>query len=267
MQQYYDTLGIAPGASDEEIKKAYRQLAKKYHPDVNKSLKASTRFVQIHEAYNALTGKNTIQSTSTEDVWEDEEYELRRKVWEYARQQKIEREKEIQEAASRVFYYFNIILASAFIFNLILVFDFFLPYEKVEDKFVSVSWTGSNSRLDDIDAYRKSEGAITLRTAIHDYEINVAPNSRLQIADDDTEITHTSIFNKVMNATATNFSNEKISLTPSFSVYHGFIYLIPVFFLVSFIYFFSKNENPNKITFSIILLFLIALQVYIFIAV
>ena len=35
-KDYYEVLGIKKGATDEEIKKAYRQMAKKYHPDLNK---------------------------------------------------------------------------------------------------------------------------------------------------------------------------------------------------------------------------------------
>lgn len=268
MQQYYEILGIPSGASQEEIKKAYRRLAKKYHPDVNRSLEATAKFVQIHEAYNAITGKKPVGSYP-QNSWSDydEEYELRRKVWEYIKQQRIEREKELLETTGKIFYYFNIVLLSAVLFNLALVFDYLLPYQTISDKFISVSWMGSHTSLNDIEAYRKSDGNITLRTDIHQFEINVSPRIHLQLGDDDTEITHTSLFKKVIEATAINYRNEKISFQPVFSIYHGFIYLIPVMILVSFIYYFAKNENPNKITFLIILLFIIICQVYIFISV
>jgi molecular chaperone DnaJ len=55
-KDYYKTLGVAEGASADEIKKSYRKLARKYHPDANKGdPKAEERFKEISEAYNTLS--------------------------------------------------------------------------------------------------------------------------------------------------------------------------------------------------------------------
>ena len=55
-KDYYKTLGVAKGASADEIKKAYRKLARKYHPDANKGdPKAEAKFKEISEAYNVLS--------------------------------------------------------------------------------------------------------------------------------------------------------------------------------------------------------------------
>jgi molecular chaperone DnaJ len=55
-KDYYKTLGVAKGASADEIKKSYRKLARKYHPDANKGdPKAEERFKEISEAYNVLS--------------------------------------------------------------------------------------------------------------------------------------------------------------------------------------------------------------------
>jgi molecular chaperone DnaJ len=55
-KDYYKTLGVAKGASADEIKKSYRKLARKYHPDANKGdSKAEARFKEISEAYNTLS--------------------------------------------------------------------------------------------------------------------------------------------------------------------------------------------------------------------
>lgn len=51
----YDTLGISKGASSEEIKKAYRRLARKYHPDINKDAGAEDKFKEINAAYEILS--------------------------------------------------------------------------------------------------------------------------------------------------------------------------------------------------------------------
>ena len=54
---YYEILGLKKGATQEEIKAAYRKLSKKYHPDVNDAANASVVFRLINEAYNALIMK------------------------------------------------------------------------------------------------------------------------------------------------------------------------------------------------------------------
>lgn len=51
----YSVLGVAKSASDDELKKAYRKLARQYHPDVNKAPDAAAKFTQVQEAYDVLS--------------------------------------------------------------------------------------------------------------------------------------------------------------------------------------------------------------------
>lgn len=53
-RDYYEVLGISKNATDDEIKKAYRQLAKKYHPDTSTEENAQEKFKEVQEAYEVL---------------------------------------------------------------------------------------------------------------------------------------------------------------------------------------------------------------------
>jgi len=53
-KDYYDVMGVARDATQDEVKRAYRKLARKYHPDVNKETEAEERFKELGEAYEVL---------------------------------------------------------------------------------------------------------------------------------------------------------------------------------------------------------------------
>jgi hypothetical protein len=98
--KYYRLLGLPPNAGLTEIKKAYRNLSKKYHPDLNKSADAQEQFIQISEAYEILSSylssnASTQKNKDTEEDFSDEIYqEILRAAREKAqRQAKIKYEK------------------------------------------------------------------------------------------------------------------------------------------------------------------------------
>src|SRR4029450_298022 len=63
-KDYYATLGVTKNASQEEIQRAYRKLARKYHPDVNKTPDAEEKFKDIGEAYEVLKDPDKRASTT-----------------------------------------------------------------------------------------------------------------------------------------------------------------------------------------------------------
>ena len=54
-RDYYEVLGLGKDASQDEIKKAYRKMARQYHPDVNKAADAEDKFKEVKEAYDVLS--------------------------------------------------------------------------------------------------------------------------------------------------------------------------------------------------------------------
>ena len=56
-KDYYKILGLARGANEDDIKKAYRKMALKYHPEKNKTPGAEEKFKEVAEAYEVLSDK------------------------------------------------------------------------------------------------------------------------------------------------------------------------------------------------------------------
>ncbi|QZX49211.1 DnaJ domain-containing protein [Mycoplasma sp. E35C] len=77
-QNYYEILGVSTRASSDEIKKAFRKLAKKYHPDVNSDPKSIERFQKINEAYEVLRDENLRRDYDEYelDLYDDDEDDL-----------------------------------------------------------------------------------------------------------------------------------------------------------------------------------------------
>lgn len=142
-QKYFRILGITPTADKSVIKKAYRKLAFKYHPDVNDSPEAQSKFIELTDAYDVLMGIKKMSKSSTSS----NRNSTQRPDPKTAKQERDERikaakarykkakEKELEEEAN---YYLKLISGwkwrflkifsvVSFILVLFLVLDYVLP--------------------------------------------------------------------------------------------------------------------------------------------
>ena len=101
-KNYYKTLGVSSNASKSQIKRAYRKLAMKYHPDKNNSPEAQIIFIEINEAYSFLTDENNqklkkpiVKNTSRRKSKTSQEELNKRMEWarRYVEYKKIKEEK------------------------------------------------------------------------------------------------------------------------------------------------------------------------------
>ena len=98
----YKLFGLSPGASEEEIRKRYRELVKKFHPDVNKDANAEKKFIEIQTAYEELMREPEAQlgiDHPTESTFQEEYTSYR----EHARQQFQARKKKEAEELEKLY--------------------------------------------------------------------------------------------------------------------------------------------------------------------
>ena len=154
-ESYYKLFGISQDANEDEIKSAYKRLAKIHHPDKNKSPESVKKFQEIQEAYTYLLqharkikNKNSEENNYPEqdDEYNDEDkwYEYRKNAWnkyqERLKKQKEELDRWYQRLRSgwnRKVFIFIVVLST--LINLLLLVDYFLPYNLELDKVVRYS--------------------------------------------------------------------------------------------------------------------------------
>ena len=142
VKDYYAILGVLPSATEAEIKKAFRKLAVRYHPDKNSSFEAKPRFHEINEAYDVLgdTEKralydarraNPFAEILTEPVRQHRDPAYRRKRPPYQAQKK---EPPATYVLMRDYLKYVMWISRIGLFTSVLFFlDYVLPYRLVEE--------------------------------------------------------------------------------------------------------------------------------------
>lgn len=100
--RYYSILGLQQNANERDVKRAYRTLAKQYHPDINPSKEAHTKFLKITEAYEIITGQRPLPKSRTRTA--STQAASNTKTPEQEQRERFERIKKQKEKQERIEY-------------------------------------------------------------------------------------------------------------------------------------------------------------------
>ena len=259
VKNYYKTLGLSSSASKAEVKVAYRKLAKKYHPDKNKSKQASQLFIEVNEAYAYLTNErssyriNYPEKTTNSNKSKYSEDELRKRMdWarKYAQYKKVKEERMMELEYYKIHNsirkkIINIINWVSISFAFLILVDFkILPTSSIHvdliTKYVDVGSDKLVFKFKDVDNNNFNFGV-----SLEDVRfLNIA-----KIKDYSTE---KSILFRQNTHMLLNIDNEIISIENNFCVYKVFYFYFTIL-LLPLITIFSKGPNTVHILSSYVI--------------
>lgn len=257
--QYLEVLGLTPGATKPQIKKAYRQLSKRYHPDVNKDENAREKFIEINEAYKFLTAVGPRPSTIRSSA-QAYDYDTHNKAYEeWRRRARVFAQKKAEDAARRqielikmLLQGMNVLAILVVSFNVLLTIDYFLPKQFIEaTKFIEK------------DIYERRVHKYT-DVIFDEHTFRLAPAGIMPVKYIDGIIIHeTKLFGIPIRLDV--LSNEAIQIYwPQYNIYRVFGYLIPILFIAIFFYKYVFESLENQLTIAIFFVFFAFFQFYIF---
>ena len=264
IDSYLQALGLSRGASQEEVKSAFRKLAKQYHPDRNKAKEAKQKFIEVHEAYKFLMEVGTIPIDTTTSAYEsqtqsDPYMEWKERARAYAFQKAKEAEEEQRKILFKIYSYFNYLAVAILGINLLFTIDYVLPKNTDFQSLKGVY------RVIETDKYGRS---------VYRYNEFEFEQVRLRAKIDESahvmglekaEIVSTRILGTLLYARF-QLPEEIIDLKPAYSIYRVFIYLIPGIFVFLIGYYWTDKRSHNKLTFAIVVTFGLTMQMYIFLS-
>lgn len=261
MNNYLEILELKPGASKEEVKKAYRRLSKVYHPDISKDENAKEKFIEINEAYEFLTkvGPSPNQESVNYDYNpETTEYERRRREARHKARKKAKEEAKLQEELTRkIITTFNYFAYAIVFFNLLLSVDVVLPRADHDQEIVDIGRVYQSNR----GRYQSSGNQ---RIIFTNFEMVFKSGSIVNIKGYEKAIVSaTPIFQKPMEVTI-SINGLESTYPQSFNIYRVFGIVIPFTLLMALLYFVNAKTLSSKLSYAVTLAFLILFQLYIF---
>jgi len=149
-KQYYDLLGLPESASEAEVKRQFRKLAKKYHPDLNPNPEDQQYFLQLLDAYERILKREFSEKRKTVPAQNPSSQDIHRQRWEQVNRRWREEEEEMNEYYQslvsgwrlKVKYVFSILSLWAMVS---LIADEYLPLRIFRDKVITYNTTAYQS--------------------------------------------------------------------------------------------------------------------------
>lgn len=233
-KKYFNVLGITPTTDKSVIKKAYRKLAFQYHPDKNSSPQAQSKFIEITDAYEIVTGVKKVPNRNTESTepTKEERVKAAKERYQKAKQKELEEEaafyfKMIEGNKWKFIKLFGIACAilSAFLF-----LDYFLP-STVSTKLISELYIDNTY----------NHLYISLESSNYYFNYKEA----IQVAQYPlVEVTKTPIFNDLKYIGFIGRDGEYTMVEPIFSI----LFIFPIIPIILLIPLFTRwYKRPNAL--------------------
>lgn len=254
MKDYYQILETDKRATPEEIKRAYRKLAKKYHPDRSGYEHADKLFAQINEAYEVIG-----------DPERKKEYDLKKEQpptprfsqgYQRSHRSPPRYKQQVKLNLTPYLRYFKMVSKVALAFCILLIFDYALPSPSYNDMVMGKTGQISLSRsgrqyLTGYYIKLQQQG-----TFLIDKELGVRVTRGLPVS-----VNKTILFNK-LKTVSFNFGAEHFEYSIGASIYSNFSFALIVLTLTSLVGAFRKNKPEVALNLAIINGFLTILVIY-----
>lgn len=233
-QKYFNVLGIAPTNDKSIIKKAYRKLAFKYHPDKNPSPQAQSKFIEVTDAYEIVTGvqkaPNNKLKTESEGPTDEERIKAAKKRYQKAKQKELEEEAAfyLQMIRGKKWKFIKFFGIASAVCSLLLFVDYYAP-AKSKTTLVSEMYVDSN--------YGRLFFEIASSNYYFDYEAAIEVTQYPLI-----EATTTPIFNDLKYIRFIGRNGKHTAIEPVFTILSVYP-LIPILLLIPFFTLWYKRPN------------------------
>lgn len=249
-EKYYTTLELTSSATAEQVKKAYRRLAMKYHPDRTSEPGAVDRFLEVTEAYEIITGqrplpkrsfstKTTAQTPASSEEEKQREYDERIKKARMRFQQRKQDEKLKEEAfftsilSGKPYLFFRWVLWISSITSFIIIADTYLSGRIEEHTIQSIKPEVKGGMIYELvfEVELEKDELIWLDL---DFILILNKNQRVTIE-------RSRVFNEIKNISFSH-RGSLIETKPDFKLM-GTFPLVPLLFLIPFITYLLKSKR------------------------